>query len=131
MAPNSNAAPNLFDRALLARRQDRARKLGPAAFLLDRVVEDMEERLSAVKREFADAADIWTPGEGVSLRARFKSLTRIAPHDSLEVLALQRKSLDLALSALAFQFVNDLPGVLAQIRRALRPDGCAGGDDRR
>ena len=31
--------------------------------------------------------------------------------------------LDLAVSALAFQFVNDLPGVLAQIRRALRPDG--------
>ena len=26
-------------------------------------------------------------------------------------------------SALAFQFVNDLPGVLAQIRRALKPDG--------
>ena len=34
-----------------------------------------------------------------------------------------RQSLDLAVSALAFQFVNDLPGVLAQIRRALRPDG--------
>src|SRR5258708_2867369 len=32
-------------------------------------------------------------------------------------------SLDLALSALALQFVNDLPGVLTQIRRALRPDG--------
>src|SRR5205823_9709501 len=30
---------------------------------------------------------------------------------------------DLAVSALAFQFVNDLPGVLAQIRRALKPDG--------
>ncbi|MDU6243738.1 MAG: SAM-dependent methyltransferase [Bradyrhizobium sp.] len=30
---------------------------------------------------------------------------------------------DEPLSALAFQFVNDLPGVLAQIRRALRPDG--------
>src|SRR6201999_2564005 len=26
-------------------------------------------------------------------------------------------------SGLAFQFVNDLPGVLAQIRRALKPDG--------
>ncbi len=123
MAPNSNAAPKLFDRALLARRQDRARKLGPAAFLLDRVVEDMEERLSTVKREFADAADIWTPGEGVSFGARFKSFTRIAPQDAQEVLALQPESLDLALSALAFQFVNDLPGVLAQIRRALRPDG--------
>src|SRR5207237_8311667 len=35
----------------------------------------------------------------------------------------QPESLDLAVSALAFQFVNDLPGVLAQIRRALRPDG--------
>ena len=34
-----------------------------------------------------------------------------------------RQSLDLAVSALAFQFVNDLPGVLAQIRRALKPDG--------
>ena len=32
-------------------------------------------------------------------------------------------SLDLAVSALALQFVNDLPGVLAQIRTALRPDG--------
>jgi SAM-dependent methyltransferase len=50
-------------------------------------------------------------------------LTRIAPPDSLEVLALPPESLDLAISALAFQFVNDLPGVLAQIRRALRPDG--------
>ena len=36
---------------------------------------------------------------------------------------LPPESIDLALSALAFQFVNDLPGVLAQIRRALRPDG--------
>ncbi len=36
---------------------------------------------------------------------------------------MQPGSLDLVVSALAFQFVNDLPGVLAQIRRALRPDG--------
>jgi SAM-dependent methyltransferase len=123
MTSNSNAAPKLFDRALLAKRQERARKLEPATFLLDRVVADMEERLSAVTREFADAADIWTPGEGVSFGARFKSFARIAPPDAQEVLDLQPESLDLALSALAFQFVNDLPGVLAQIRRALRPDG--------
>jgi SAM-dependent methyltransferase len=123
MTSNSNAAPKLFDRALLAKRQERARKLEPATFLLDRVVADMEERLSAVTREFADAADIWTPDEGVSFGARFKSFARIAPPDAQEVLDLQPESLDLALSALAFQFVNDLPGVLAQIRRALRPDG--------
>jgi SAM-dependent methyltransferase len=40
-----------------------------------------------------------------------------------ETLPLRPESLDLAVSALALQFVNDLPGVLAQIRRALRPDG--------
>jgi SAM-dependent methyltransferase len=123
MDPNPNAAPVLFDRALLARRQDRARRLGPATFLLDRIVEDMEERIGAVRRDFAEVADIWTPGEGFSSHARFKSFARIAPEDSPEVLALQPESLDLAVSALAFQFVNDLPGVLAQIRRALKPDG--------
>ena len=32
-------------------------------------------------------------------------------------------SLDLVVSALALQWVNDLPGTLVQIRRALKPDG--------
>ena len=32
-------------------------------------------------------------------------------------------SLDLVVSALSLQFVNDLPGTLIQIRRALKPDG--------
>jgi len=124
MAQNPPAAPFLFDRALLKRRQDRARKLGPASFLLDRVAEDMEERLAAVNRSFADVAEFWTPGEGSLPRARFSPLTRIALADSLdEALPLRPESLDLVISALALQFVNDLPGVLAQIRRALRPDG--------
>jgi SAM-dependent methyltransferase len=124
MAQNPPAAPFLFDRALLKRRQDRARKLGPASFLLDRVAEDMEERLAAVNRSFADVAELWTPGEGSLPRARFSPLTRIALADSLdEALPLRPESLDLVISALALQFVNDLPGVLAQIRRALRPDG--------
>jgi SAM-dependent methyltransferase len=116
------AAPVLFDRALLLQRLHRARRLGPATFLLDRVLEDMAERLSAVKRDFADVADIWTPGAGYSAEARFKSFRHIA-QDVDEVVALPHESLDLALSALALQFVNDLPGVLAQVRRALKPDG--------
>jgi SAM-dependent methyltransferase len=116
----------LFDRALLLARQRRARKLGPAEFLLDRVAEDMEERLHAVLRDFSDAADVWTPGLVLRgpIRERFKTLTHLRLEDSPdEVLPFQPGSLDLVISALALQFVNDLPGVLAQIRRALRPDG--------
>jgi len=124
MTPNPTAAPILFDRSLLRARQRRALKQGPATFLLDRVAEDMEERLAAVKRDFADVADIWTPGDALRkpLGDRFKSLTHVVLLDS-EVLPLHPEQLDLAISALAFQFVNDLPGVLAQIRRGLKPDG--------
>ena len=126
MAQNPPPTPLLFDRALLVRRQLRATALGAETFLFDRVVEDMNDRLAAVKRQFEAAADIWTPGEGLQtdLRQRLPSLARLAPPDSgAEELRLPKGSLDLALSALAFQFVNDLPGVLAQIRRALKPDG--------
>jgi SAM-dependent methyltransferase len=116
----------LFDRALLLARQRRARRLGPAEFLLDRVAEDMEERLHAVLRDFSDVADLWTPGDLLrgQARQRFKTFTHLTLENSPgEVLPLQRGSLDLVISGLALQFVNDLPGVLAQIRRALRPDG--------
>jgi SAM-dependent methyltransferase len=126
MATNPTAAPILFDRALLRVRQNRALRGEPATFLLDRVAEDIEERLHAVLREFTDAADIWSPGEILRkpLRDRFKSVTRISlDATGREVLPLAPESLDLAVSALAFQFVNDPPGVLSQVRRALRPDG--------
>jgi SAM-dependent methyltransferase len=126
MAPSPITAPKLFDRALLRMRQNRARGGGPATFLLDRVTEDMEERLHAVLRDFSDVAEIWTPGTVLRTpaRDRFKSVTQIGLDDSeQETLPLQPESLDLVVSALAFQFVNDLPGVLTQLRRALKPDG--------
>jgi SAM-dependent methyltransferase len=126
MASNANVAPLLFDRALLRARQNRALRNDPATFLLDRVAEDMEERLHAVLRDFSDVADIWTPGELLRKpsRDRFKSVAQIKLEQSgPEILAFAPESLDLVVSGLAFQFVNDLPGVLAQIRRALRPDG--------
>ena len=126
MAPNPLPAPILFDRALLRARQDRALRAGPATFLLDRVAEDIAERLNAVLREFKNAADVGTAGDQVrnALAGRLDQLARVGlPEQESEPLALQPGSLDLVVSALALQFVNDLPGVLAQIRRALRPDG--------
>ena len=53
-------------------------------------------------------------------------LVRRALHDIAadeEALPFADGSLDLAVSALALHFVNDLPGTLIQIRRALKPDG--------
>ena len=123
---DAGPVPRLIDRAALRVRQARALRAGPATFLLDRVAEDMQERLHAVLREFKDVADIWTPG-GLfrgSPPARLGSVAPVGMFASTEeTLWLPLESLDLALSALALQFANDLPGVLAQIRRALRPDG--------
>jgi SAM-dependent methyltransferase len=124
MASDPTAAPQLFDRALLRARIDRARRAGPVTFLLDRVAEDMEDRLQAVTRGFSDVAEIGSPGDLLRkpVADRFKTITRI-DLDELEMLPLEPESIDLALSALALQFVNDLPGALAQIRRALKLDG--------
>jgi SAM-dependent methyltransferase len=126
MAPNPTTAPILFDRALLRARQLRALRFGPATFLLDRVADDMAERLHAVLREFKSAADVGTPGEqvGDALAGRVDRIAYVdLPDVESEPLPLQPQSLDLVVSALALEFVNDLPGVLAQIRRALLPDG--------
>jgi SAM-dependent methyltransferase len=126
MVYEPTAAPVLFDRYLLRSRLGRAQRLGPATFLLDRVTEDMAERLNAVLRDFKNAAEIGTPGDQVGhvLTARFDRYARVdLPARESEPLSVEAGTLDLAISALAFQFVNDLPGVLAQIRRALRPDG--------
>jgi SAM-dependent methyltransferase len=125
-SPPNNIPPRLFDRALLRVRQHRAARLGPAAFLLDRVAEDLAERQHAVLREFSNGVDVGTPGDQVhgALGERVGRLHAVAlPVSDAEPLALEPGSVDLAVSALALQAVNDLPGAMAQIRRALKPDG--------
>lgn len=120
--------PAIFDRRLMRLRQARARALGPETFLIDRVAADLAERLDAVLRTFERAADIGTPANAVRrvLKASGK-VAAIYGGDSVvadaEALPYADGSLDLVVSALALQFVNDLPGTLIQIRRALKPDG--------
>ncbi len=131
--------PKIFDRRLLRARQARARKLGPATFLLDRTASELGERLSAVLRQFGIAVDLGTPTDAVRqvLAESGKAGTIVAAtvHSTPvgqsflsvaadeETLPFANASLDLVVSALALQFVNDLPGTLIQIRRALKPDG--------
>lgn len=133
-------APNIFDRTLLRRRRMRALRGEPADFLLRHVAEELVERLFAVKRSFGLAADIGTPGPVLRKTIRLQGLAqtvigvdpladRLPEREILlvaadeEALPLADGSLDLIVSALALQLVNDLPGVLAQVRRALKPDG--------
>jgi len=123
----------VFDRALLRRRQARARSVGVETFLIDRVASDLADRLGAVLREFPVAVDAGTPTD--ALRNALAGATSIgwllraatSPDADLvadeEALPFRDASLDLVVSALALQFVNDLPGALVQIRRALKPDG--------
>ncbi|MBS9478227.1 methyltransferase domain-containing protein [Ancylobacter radicis] len=126
---------DVFDPAALAARRRRALALGPETFLMERAAEDLVDRLGAVKRHFAVAADLGTPSP--LLRALLAGspmigeLHAFGPAERADVnavidpeaLPFAPESLDLIVSALALQTVNDLPGVLAQIRRALRPDG--------
>lgn len=133
-------APRIFDRALLRRRRLRALRGEPVDFLLQHAALEMTERLSMVKRRFGLAVDIGTPGRALRASVRSQGLAEsVIGIDPLapvlrggepllvaadeEALPLADASLELALSALALHAVNDLPGTLVQIRRALKPDG--------
>ena len=130
-----SGAPMIFDRALIRARQDRARRLGPVTFLLERVTQDLAERLGAVVRHFEVAVDLGTPTADLrralannpaiglliaaSSNAQSAGLALVANE---EALPFADASLDLVVSALALQ-TDDLPGTLVQIRRAPKPDG--------
>jgi SAM-dependent methyltransferase len=140
-----SAHPLVFDRRLVRARHVRAARLGPSTFLVERVAEDLSERLAAVLRRFDRAVDLGTPTEavclvlaasgkvGTAIRTQGPCATALAVIADEEALPFRDGALDLVVSALALQFVNDLPGTLIQVRRALKPDGLflaalAGGD---
>ena len=140
----SSAPPLLFDRALHRRRLDRAaHAIVGADFLRVRAAGDLVERLEAIMRSFPLAVDLGAR-EGAFARAlkdspakarignlietdRSLAMVHGRPGPRLvadeERLPFAPESLDLVVSALALHWTNDLPGVLSQIRRALKPDG--------
>jgi NADH dehydrogenase [ubiquinone] 1 alpha subcomplex assembly factor 5 len=134
-------APRIFDRALLVERRRRVAGLSAGhGFLLDRVADDLRDRLAVVRRQFPALLDVGTPQAGLARRlvalpgtafvvacepgavvAAVAGVQTVAADE--EALPFAAGSFDLVVSGLALQFVNDLPGTLAQIRRILRPDG--------
>lgn len=130
----------LFDQDLtLARRKRALAQAGPgAAFLAERVAEDLGDRLAAVERRFSDAVALhcFTPHAAAALSASGKAdrVTRVEADEvllgggpglvaPLDRVPLEPQSADLVVTLLSLQELNDVPGQLIQIRRALRPDG--------
>src|SRR5215472_1417918 len=137
MTQSQTQSPLIVDRGLLRVRLRRARALGPSTFLVDLAGEDMAERLATVLRSFPLGLDLGTPtdalrrvlaesrkvGTVIAANAFVDERRGLAVAADEEALPFGDGSLDLVVSALALHFVNDLPGTLIQIRRALRPDG--------
>lgn len=118
---------HLFDHDILRLHQRRAAS-APADFLLQRCVEDVVDRLASVKRPFGRALDVLTPLPLLA-KARpdivFERVVWAGAGNAMhgDILGALAPPYDLAVSLLGLQFVNDLPGLMVQIRQALMKDG--------
>lgn len=137
----TTTAQAIFDRRLLAFRRRRfASEIKSADFLLRRAAEDIMIRLRAVLREFPTALNLGSHHGVLSeLLREDERVSQVISSDSCmalvsqcpgarlvcdeELLPFAAGSLDLAVSGLSLHHVNDLPGTLVQLRRALKPDG--------
>jgi SAM-dependent methyltransferase len=107
-----------------------------SAFMLNIAGEEFALRLSAVERQFPAAAELFggngAVGDACLATGKIGALTRIEMVDearadiraqSYEDVPLAAESMNLVLAPLCLHLVNDLPGSLVRIRRALKPDG--------
>jgi SAM-dependent methyltransferase len=131
---------DIIDTDLLIERKRRAvgRAVDGADFLMARAAEDLAERLATVGRRFSSAATLFcvTPAarDVVLASGKADDAVRIEAHAAFlggekgtvatpGHVPLDPASIDLAVSLLSLQDENDIPGMLIQIRRALKPDG--------
>ena len=136
-----SAGAAIFDRGLLRRRRERAAPgFAGVDFLVREVALRLAERVADVRRRFPLALEL-----GCHTGQLARALGELAPVDRLvqadlapamarrasglrvvadeELLPFGGERFDLALSCFSLHWVNDLPGTLAQVARALKPDG--------
>jgi len=145
----SGSVPQLFDmRALRRNRQRAAASYDKFAFLKNEAALRLTDRIDLIRRDFDLCLDLgahdgrlWqhlAPLGKVNTivqsdpAAKFSNnffhsdinptAALFAVHD-FTTLPFANKSFDAVFSCLNFHWVNDLPGLFAQIRRLLRPDG--------
>jgi SAM-dependent methyltransferase len=120
-----NGAQPLFDRALALTRA--ARKHGSEPNILTRTIaEELVERLNFISRHFEHTLLIAAEPEAIAARlkeggqVKAVELRKPSTGDDLQ---LPPDRYDALFSILDLQTVNDVPGALIQMRRALKPDG--------
>lgn len=128
--------PEIFDRRRRRALRERAGRRGVDAFLWDYIASDLAERLEVVTRQFEQILIIgpiasWQERllqhqEGrvtlAALSTGGADADHVEPVDE-DRLPYAPESFDLVIAAGTLDSVNDLPGALIQIRRALKPDG--------
>lgn len=143
-SPQAPAPPQIFDPAKLRKRRDAfARRYDEYDFLRQRVSSDLEARLADTPRIFEDSLELGGADGGLSATLlgqnktkrvtigdtsdTFLAAARARGLDAVfadpETLPFGTERFDLIVSPLILHWVNDLPGALMQIRRALKPDG--------
>lgn len=116
-----NPSPLVFDRATVRRHIARAAPhFAEHSALFDDTAAQIEERISEVKRDFARRLDL-TPFSLLPRRAEDVAISTAAL--DAEILPFAPESFDLVASNLDLHWVNDVPGILAQIRAMLKPEG--------
>jgi SAM-dependent methyltransferase len=138
-----STTPLIFDRRLHRLRRDRAAAKGGASLdqvapVLEAAAERLLDRLDDITRRFGRALEIGGRGvvapllraRGVPLVVSMDLSARMASRagglavaGDEEWLPFAPESFDLVVASLSLHWVNDLPGALVQIRRALKPDG--------
>src|SRR2546430_2905112 len=126
----STAVPHrIFDRAAYRRRRERQSATDP--ILAGETAAQIVERIGSINRRLERALDLSSRKAvfGVLRRAATNWVRAGYAEDQPDVIAdeealpFAEAAFDLVTSVLSLHCVNDLPGTLIQIRRALRPDG--------
>lgn len=116
-----NSSPLVFDRVAVHRHLARAAKGFVAhSALFDDTGAQIEERVGEVKRVFETRLEV-SPFPA-PLRQEGDAAVSVASLEA-EILPFGERSFDLVTSNLDLHWVNDVPGVLAQIRAILKPEG--------
>jgi SAM-dependent methyltransferase len=114
-------SPIIFDRASVRCHMARAAAhFGEHSALFDDTAAQIIERLGEVTREFPDTLDL---SPFPFLLNNEKKITTHDPFVGEEILPFAPESFDLIASSLALHWINDVPGMLAQIHAILKPDG--------